>query len=83
MFKRWNKSAESKRRRKVWVDFVCAKRLFVPSKTSTICSDHCRTEDYERQFFSLSGLGKPINYPKLLKIDDDSLCFDDSVLRAS
>jgi hypothetical protein len=27
--------AEAKRRRKVWVDFVCAKRLFVPSKTST------------------------------------------------
>ena len=43
MFKRWNKSihnipyfnnerAEAKRRRKVWVGFVSAKRLFVPSK---------------------------------------------------
>ena len=83
--------AEAKRRRKVWVDtvdFVCAKRLFVPSKTSTVCSDHCRTEDYERQFFSLPGLGKP-NYLKLIKTDDDLLCFDDSicncisVLRAS
>jgi hypothetical protein len=37
--------AEAKRRRKVWVDFVCAKGLFVPSKTSTICSDHCTTEE--------------------------------------
>ena len=43
--------AEAKRRRKVWVDFVCAKRLFVPSKTSTVCSDHCSTEDYEAIFF--------------------------------
>ena len=82
---------EAKRRRKVWpvwVGFVCAKRLFVPSKTSTVCSDHCRTEDYERQFFSLPGLGKP-NYLKLIKTDDDLLCFDYSicncisVLRAS
>ena len=56
--------AEAKRRRKVWVDFVSAKRLFVPSKTSTICSDHFRPEDYERRFFSLPGLSKP-NYPKL------------------
>jgi hypothetical protein len=31
-----DKHAEAKRRRKVWVDFVYAKRLFVPSKTSTI-----------------------------------------------
>ena len=62
--------AEAKRRRKVWVDFVPAKRLFVPSKTSTICSDHCRTEDYGRQIFSLPGLGKT---------DDDLLCFDDSI----
>ena len=70
-----------KRQRKVRVDFVCAKRLFVPSNTSTICSDHCRTEDYERQFFSLPGLGKPNYpvYPKLIKTDDDLLCFDDSI----
>ena len=79
---------EAKRRRKVWVGFVCAKRLFVPSKTSTVCSDHCRTEDYERQFFSLPWLGEP-NYLKLIKTDDDLLCFDYSicncisVLRAS
>ena len=70
--------AEAKRRRKVWVDFVRAKRLFVPSKTSTICSDHCRTDDYERQLFSLPGLGKP-NYPKLIKTDNDLLCFGDSI----
>jgi hypothetical protein len=68
--------AEAKRRRKVWVDFVCAKRLFVSSNTSTVCWDHCRTEDCERQFFSLPGLGKP-NYLKLIKTDDDLLSFDD------
>ena len=64
--------AEAKRRRKVWVDFVSAKRLFVPSKTSTICSDHFRPEDYERRFFSLPGLSKP-NYPKL-KTDELGVC---------
>ena len=50
----------------------------VDAKTSTICSDHCRTQDYERQLFSLPGLGKP-NYPKLIKTDNDLLCFDDSI----
>ena len=39
-----DKRAEAKRRRKVGVDFVCAKRLYVPSKTArsmlgSICSD--------------------------------------------
>ena len=50
--------AEAKRRRKVWVDFVCAecaKRLFVPSKTSTVCSDHCRTEVTRGNFFRCRG----------------------------
>jgi hypothetical protein len=120
-----DKRAEAKRRRKVGVDFVCAKRLYVPSKTArsmlgsicsdlyariymlgsicsdlyariymlgsicsdlyariymlgSICPDHCRTEDYETQFFSLPGLGKS-NCPKLLKTDDDLLWFDDSI----
>ena len=55
---------ESKRRRKIWVNFISAKRVFVPSKTSKVCSEHFKPEDYERRFFSLPGLDKP-NYPKL------------------
>ena len=61
--------AEAKRRRKVWVDFISAERLFVVctvedlwSKTSTICSHHFTPEDYERRFFALPWLTKT-NYP--------------------
>ena len=31
---------EAKRRRIIWVDFVMAKRVFQPSKASTLCSAH-------------------------------------------
>ena len=41
---------EAKRRRKIWVDFVKAKRVFQPSKASTLCSAHFLPEDYERRF---------------------------------
>ena len=54
---------EAKRRRKIWVDFVKAKRVFVPSKASTLCSAHFMPEDYERRFSVLPGQTKP-NYPK-------------------
>jgi hypothetical protein len=64
--------AEAKRRRKIWVDFIAAKRVFVPSKSSTICSAHFKPEDYERRFSSLPGLPKP-NYPKL-KTDELGIC---------
>jgi hypothetical protein len=63
---------DAKRRRKIWVDFISTKRLFVPSKTSTICSEHFKPEDYERRFFSLPGLSKH-NYPKL-KTDELGIC---------
>ena len=42
---------EAKRRRKIWVDFVKAKRVFQPSKALTLCSAHSLPEDYERRFF--------------------------------
>jgi hypothetical protein len=63
---------ETKRRRKRWVDFVSAKRVFTPSKSSTICSAHFTPDDYERRFFSLPGLAKP-NYQKL-KTDEVGIC---------
>jgi hypothetical protein len=63
---------EAKKRRRKWVDFVSSKRLFVPSKTSTIFSAHFKAEDYERRFFSLPGLSKP-NYTKL-KTDEMGIC---------
>ena len=73
--------AECKKRRKVWVDFVSSKRTFVPSKTSAICSDHFRPEDYERRFFSLLGLAKP-NYPKL-RTDELGVCVYPSIHASS
>ena len=63
---------DAKRQRKIWVDFISTKRLFVPSKTSTICSEHFKPEDYERRFFLLPGLSKR-NYPKQ-KTDELGIC---------
>ena len=36
---------EAKRKRKIWVDFVKPKHVFVPSKASTLCSAHLMPED--------------------------------------
>jgi hypothetical protein len=63
---------EAKRRRKIWVDFVKAKRVFEPSKGSTLCSAHFKPEDYERRFSMLPDQTKP-NYPRL-KRDDVGIC---------
>jgi hypothetical protein len=68
---------EAKRRRKIWVDFINAKRVFVPSKTSTLCSAHFKPEDYERRFSILSGQTKP-NYPKL-RSDELGICVYPSI----
>ena len=56
---------EAKRRRKIWVDFVKvkAKRVFQPSKASTLCSAHFLPEDYERRFSILPGQTRH-NFPK-------------------
>ena len=63
---------EAKRRRKIWVDFIRAKRVFEPSKNSTLCSAHFKPEDYERRFSNLPSQTKP-NYPRLRK-DDVGIC---------
>ena len=53
----WNDDRPiAKRRRKQWIDFVRVKRAnFQPSKFSTICSQHFRSEDFERPFTTLPG----------------------------
>ena len=68
---------EAKKRRKIWVDFVKAKRVFEPSKTSTLCSDHFKTEDFERRYFMLPGQTKP-NYQKL-RTDAVGVCVYPSI----
>jgi hypothetical protein len=65
---------EAKRRRKIWVDFVKAKRVFEPS---TLCSIHFLPEDYERRFSSLPNQTKP-NHPRL-KRDDLGICVYPSI----
>ena len=55
---------EAKRRRKIWVDFIKAKRVFEPSKSSTVFSNHFKLEDFERRFQMLPGQTKP-NFQKL------------------
>ena len=64
--------AEAKKRRKLWVDFIKAKRVFEPSKSSTVCSDH-----FERRFFMLPGQTKP-NYQKL-RSDSIGICVFPSI----
>ena len=68
---------EAKRRRKIWVDFVKAKRVFQPSKASTLCSAHFLPEDYERRFSILPGQTRH-NFPKL-RSDDFGICVFSSI----
>ena len=68
---------EAKRRRKIWVDFIRAKRVFEPSKNSTLCSAHFKPQDYERRFSNLPSQTKP-NYPRLRK-DDVGICVYPSI----
>ena len=68
---------EAKRRRKIWVDFVKAKRVFQSSKASTLCSAHFLPEDYQRRFQILPGQTRP-NFPKL-RSDDFGICVFPSI----
>ena len=68
---------EAKRRRKIWVDFTKAKRVFEPSKSSTVCSDHFKPEDFKRRFQMLPGQTKP-NFQKL-RTDDLGVCIFPSI----
>ena len=46
-----DEGAEEIRRQKRWVDFVKQKRArWEPSKTSKVCSEHFKDEDFMRQF---------------------------------
>ena len=51
---------EAKQWRKIWVDFIGAKRVFGASKTSTICSAHFKPEDYEGFFLHPASLNQTI-----------------------
>ena len=66
-----------KRRQKIWVDFIKAKHVFELSKSSTICSNHFKPEDFERRFHMLPGQTKP-NFQKLRK-DDLGVCVFPSI----
>ena len=58
-------------------DFIKAKRVFEPSKSSTVCSDHFKPEDFERRFFMLPGQTKP-NYQKV-RTDSIGICVFPSI----
>lgn len=68
---------EAKKKRKIWVDFIKAKRVFEPSKTSTLCSDHFQPEDFERRYYVLPDQTKP-NYQKL-RTDNLGICVIPSI----
>ena len=68
---------EAKRRRKIWVNFVKAKRFFQRSKASTLCSAHFLPEDYERRFQILPEQTRP--YFLKLRSDDFSICVFPSI----
>ena len=44
------RQTEAKRRRKLWVGFVKAKRIFEPTKASTIFSPNFKPDDFETIF---------------------------------
>ena len=68
-----NDNPEAKRRRKRWIDFVRVRRdQCEPGKTSSICAQHFRPEDYQRMFNFLPGQEKPAR--RLLKQDHLGIC---------
>ena len=68
---------EAKKRRKIWIDFVKAKRVFQPSKSSCLCSAHFEPEAYERRFHLLPGQTRP-NFQKL-RTDEVGICVFPSI----
>lgn len=54
-----------------------AKRVLEPSKSSTLCSNHFKPEDFERRFHILPGQTKP-NFQKL-RADDLGVCVFPSI----
>ncbi len=60
----FNDDRPEAKRRKIWIDFVKAKRVFQPSKSSCLCSAHFKPEDFERRFHLLPGQTRP-NFQKI------------------
>ena len=58
------------RRRKKWIDFVLERRkMWVPGKTSSLCSQHFKEEDFASRPLNLS-----IKMKRELKSDDIGVC---------
>lgn len=59
----------AKHRRRQWIAFVRGKRAkWEASKSSVICSNHFRPEDFERRYVSVPGMAEPLRA---------ALCVDD------
>ena len=63
-----------KKRWKKWVDFVLERRkMWVPGKTSSLCSVHFAPDDFERP------LNKEVNLKRDLKKDEIGVCVFPSI----
>ncbi|CAH3115589.1 unnamed protein product, partial [Porites lobata] len=63
-----------KKRRKKWVDFVLERRkMWVPGKTSSLCSVHFAPDDFQRP------LNKEVNLKRDLKKDEIGVCVFPSI----
>lgn len=60
---------QARKRRKKWVDFVkCKRAKWEPTKTSSVCSKHFKSEDFKRMFSVLPG--QDTSYIPRLNTDD-------------
>ena len=66
------KRPKAKRRQKIWVDFIEAKRVFEPSSASTLCSAHFRQEDFQRDL-AVCRIRKNANF-SMLKRGEIGIC---------
>ena len=58
-----------KKRRKQWINFVLERRkMWVPGKSSSLCSDHFTADDFDRP------LNMELNLKRDLKKDDIGVC---------
>ena len=65
----YNDDRPEARKRRKWVDFVkCKRAKWEPTKTSAICSQHFKPEDFKRRFSFLQGQDSAF-VPRLLTDD--------------
>ena len=70
---------EAKNRRKIWIDFVKAKRVILPSKSSCSCSAHFKLEDFERRFhLHVASRANKTKFSKI-KMDEVGICVFPSI----